>query len=165
MDIKKKLNTLELGNEYGSLLSIRPDKYATEDDSGAYVYHDSVEFYMMGYDEENAPSVEKTLTFEQLKALADYLNARIAEIESKQSKQLMFNLDYGYIEVISVIHFKYSNYPFKFSLLSGLLVAREPIKAEIELTIQQTKNSNDPKLKQQALDLERKIQEKENAKL
>lgn len=86
MDIKKKLNTLELGNEYGSLLSIKPDKYATEDDSGAYVYHDSVEIYMMGYDEENAPSVEKTLTFEQLKALADYLNARIAEIESKQSK-------------------------------------------------------------------------------
>ena len=41
---------------------------------------------MGGYDEENAPSVEKTLTFEQLKALADYLNARIAEIESKQSK-------------------------------------------------------------------------------
>ena len=41
----------------------------------------------------------------------------------------------------------------------------EPTKSEIESTIQQAKNSNDPKLKQQALDLERKIQEKENAKL
>ena len=86
MDIKKKLNTLTLGNEYGSLLSIKPDKYATEDDSGVYVYHDSVEIYMMGYDEKNAPSVEKTLTFEQLKELAAYLNEQIAEIESKQSK-------------------------------------------------------------------------------
>lgn len=88
MDIKKKLNTLKLGNEYGSYLYIKPDKYVTEDDSGerSYVYHDSVEISMGGYDEENAPSVEKTLTFEQLKALADYLNARIAEIESKQSK-------------------------------------------------------------------------------
>ena len=77
----------------------------------------------------------------------------------------MLHLDYRYIEVISVIHFTYSNYPFKFSLLSGALVAREPTKAEIESTIQQAKNNNDPKLKQQALDLERKIQEKENAKL
>lgn len=41
----------------------------------------------------------------------------------------------------------------------------EPTKTEIESTIQQAKNSNDPKLKQQALDLERKIQEQENAKL
>ena len=77
----------------------------------------------------------------------------------------ILHLDYRYIEVISVIHFTYSNYPFKFSLLSGSLVAREPIKAEIGLTIQQAKNSNNPKLKQQALDLERKIQEQENAKL
>lgn len=38
-------------------------------------------------------------------------------------------------------------------------------QSRIELTIQQTKNSNNPKLKQQALDLERRIQEKENAKL
>lgn len=44
---------------------------------------DSVEIYMSGYDEENAPSVEKTLTIEQLKALATYLNERIAEIKSK----------------------------------------------------------------------------------
>lgn len=83
MDIKKKLNTLTLGNEYGSLLSIKPDKYVTKDDSGSYVYHDSVEVSMLGYDEENAPGVEKTLTIEQLKALAAYLNERIAEIESK----------------------------------------------------------------------------------
>lgn len=41
----------------------------------------------------------------------------------------------------------------------------EPTKTEIESTIQQAKNSNDPKLKQQALDLERKIQEQEHAKL
>ena len=86
MDIKKKLNTLQLGDEYGSLLYIKPDKYVTTDDSGSYVYHDSVEVSMLGYDEENAPSVEKTLTFEQLKELAAYLNERIAEIESKQSK-------------------------------------------------------------------------------
>jgi hypothetical protein len=52
-----------------------------------------------------------------------------------------------------------------FGLISGALVAIEPTETEIELTIQQAKNSNDPKLKQQALDLERKIQEKENAKL
>ena len=83
MKIQRTLNTLQLGDEYGSYLSVKPDKYATEDDSGAYVYHNSVEIYMLGYDEENAPSVEKTLTFEQLKALAAYLNERIAEIESK----------------------------------------------------------------------------------
>ena len=83
MKIQRTLNTLQLGDEYGSYLSVKPDKYATEDDSGAYVYHDSVEIYMLGYDEENAPSVEKTLTFEQLKALTAYLNERIAEIESK----------------------------------------------------------------------------------
>ena len=83
MKIQRTLNTLQLGDEYGSYLSVKPDKYATEDDSGAYVYHDSVEIYMLGYDEENAPSVGKTLTFEQLKALAAYLNERIAEIESK----------------------------------------------------------------------------------
>ena len=52
-----------------------------------------------------------------------------------------------------------------FGLISGALIAIEPTETEIELTIQQAKNSNDPKLKQQALDLERKIQEKENAKL
>lgn len=85
MDIKKKLNTLELGNEYGEYVYIKPDKYATEDDSGerSYVYHDSVEISMGGYD---YPRIQKTLTFEQLKALVAYLNERIAEIESKQSK-------------------------------------------------------------------------------
>ena len=84
MDIKKKLNTLELGNEYGKYVYIKPDKYAIEDDSGerGYVYHDSVEISMGGYDEEN-PSFYKTLTFEQLKELAAYLNERIADIESK----------------------------------------------------------------------------------
>ena len=41
----------------------------------------------------------------------------------------------------------------------------EYTQSRIESTIQQAKNSNNPKLKQQALDLERKIQEKENAKL
>ena len=46
-----------------------------------------------------------------------------------------------------------------------LFAGTEPTKSQIESTIQQAKNSNDPKLKQQALDLERKIQEKENAKL
>lgn len=50
-------------------------------------------------------------------------------------------------------------------LIAGAFTAIEPTKSEIESTIQQAKNSNDPKLKQQALDLERKIQEKENAKL
>lgn len=77
----------------------------------------------------------------------------------------ILHFDYRYIEVISVIHFTYSNYPFKFSLLSGSLVARESIKAEIGLTIQQAKNSNDPKLKQQALDLERKIQKKRKCQI
>ena len=82
MDIKKKLNTLELGNEYGKYVYIQPDKYATEDDSGehSYVYHDSVAISMGGYDHAR---VEKTLTFEQLKELAAYLNEQIAEIESK----------------------------------------------------------------------------------
>lgn len=47
----------------------------------------------------------------------------------------------------------------------GLFAETEPTKSQIESTIQQAKNSNNPKLKQQALDLERKIQEKENAKL
>lgn len=83
MKIQRNFNTLQLGDEYGAYLSVKPDKYVTEDDSGTYVYHDSVEIYMSGYDEENAPSVEKTLTIEQLKALATYLNERIAEIESK----------------------------------------------------------------------------------
>ena len=85
MKIQRTLDTLRLGDEYGSYLSVKPDKYVTEDDSGSlrYIYHDSVEIYMGGYDEENAPSVEKTLTVEQLKALAAYLNERIAEIESK----------------------------------------------------------------------------------
>lgn len=83
MKIQQTLDTLRLGDEYGSYLSVKPDKYVTEDDSGSYVYHDSVEIYMGGYDEEKAPSVEKTLTVEQLKALAAYLNERIAEIESK----------------------------------------------------------------------------------
>lgn len=50
-------------------------------------------------------------------------------------------------------------------IVLGLFAGSEPTKSDIELTIQQAKNSNDPKLKQQALDLERKIQEKENAKL
>lgn len=83
MKIQRTLDTLQLGDKYGSYLSVKPDKYVTEDDSGAYVYHDSVEIHMGGYDEENAPSVEKTLTIEQLKALAAYLNERIADIESK----------------------------------------------------------------------------------
>lgn len=83
MDIKKKLNTLELGNEYGSYLYIKPNKYVTEDDSGGRGYHDSVAISMGGYDYQR---VEKTLTFEQLKELAAYLNEQIAEIESKQSK-------------------------------------------------------------------------------
>lgn len=50
-------------------------------------------------------------------------------------------------------------------IVLGLFAGTEPTKSQIESTIQQAKNSNDPKLKQQALDLERKIQEKENAKL
>ena len=83
MDIKKKLNTLELGNKYGEYVHIKPDKYSTEDDSGERGYHDSVAISMGGYDYQR---VEKTLTFEQLKALADYLNEQVAEIESKQSK-------------------------------------------------------------------------------
>ena len=85
MKIQRTLDTLQLGDEYGSYLSVKPDKYVTEDDSSerGYVYHDSVEIHMGGYDEENAPSVEKTLTIEQLKALAAYLNERIADIESK----------------------------------------------------------------------------------
>lgn len=85
MDIKKKLNTLELGNKYGEYVYIKPDKYATEDDSGesGYVYHDSVAISMGGYDYQR---IEKTLTFEQLKELASYLNEQVAEIESKQSK-------------------------------------------------------------------------------
>lgn len=88
MDIKKKLNTLELGNEYGEYFYIQPYKYATEDDSGerGYVYHDSVDISMSGYYEENPAFLSQTLTFEQLKELASYLNERIAEIESKQSK-------------------------------------------------------------------------------
>ena len=84
MDIKKQLNTLELVNEHGTYFYIQPYKYVTEDDSGerCYVYHDSVEISMGGYYEENPPYVE-ILTFEQLKALAAYLNERIADIESK----------------------------------------------------------------------------------
>lgn len=51
-------------------------------------------------------------------------------------------------------------------LIAALFAASAPpTQSEIESTIQQAKNSNDPKLKQQALDLERKIQEQENAKL
>ena len=51
-------------------------------------------------------------------------------------------------------------------IVCGLIAASAPpTQSEIESTIQQAKNSNDPKLKQQALDLERKIQEQENAKL
>lgn len=46
MDIKKKLNTLELGNKYGEYVHIKPDKYATEDDSGERGYHDSVAIFM-----------------------------------------------------------------------------------------------------------------------
>lgn len=84
MDIKKQLNTLELVNEYGTYFYIQPYKYATEDDSGKcnYVYHNSVEISMGGYNEEN-PAFYQTLTFEQLKELAAYLNERIADIESK----------------------------------------------------------------------------------
>lgn len=51
-------------------------------------------------------------------------------------------------------------------LIAALFASSDPpTQSEIESTIQQAKNSNDPKLKQQALDLERKIQEQENAKL
>ena len=51
-------------------------------------------------------------------------------------------------------------------LIAALFAASDPpTQSEIESTIQQAKNSNDPKLKQQALDLERKIQEQEKAKL
>lgn len=52
-----------------------------------------------------------------------------------------------------------------FGFIAVLFAASEPTQSDIEATIQQAKNSNDPKLKQQALDLERKIQEKENTKL
>lgn len=62
---------------------------------------------------------------------------------------------FGYFVLIFIV----------FGLIAGLLAASEPTQSEIESTIQQAKNSNDPKLKQQASDLERKIQEKENAKL
>lgn len=54
-----------------------------------------------------------------------------------------------------------------FGVIVGFFAKNKPIytQSAIESTIQQAKNSNDSKLKQQALDLERKIQEKENAKL
>lgn len=52
-----------------------------------------------------------------------------------------------------------------FGLIAALFAASAPTQSDIESTIQKAKNSNEPKLKQQALDLERKIQEQENAKL
>lgn len=86
MNIENTPYGLKLGSEYGEYLLIRNDIYThVEYDKygNSYIEKEaSVEIHMSAFDEENVPSVSKTLTFAQLKALADFCNQRISDIEA-----------------------------------------------------------------------------------
>lgn len=91
MNIEKKTNSLQFGNEYGTYFIIKNDTYidVVYDDNGNYSHltkEESVEIFMGEFDEENAPRVSKTLTFAQLKELADFCNQRIANIQASVTK-------------------------------------------------------------------------------
>lgn len=94
MNIEQKFGGLCLGNEYGSYLIIKNDTFNhVEYDNGkSYLEKDeSVEICMGEFDEEDAPQVSKTLTFEQLKALADFCNKRIADIEAAKLSERLYH--------------------------------------------------------------------------
>lgn len=76
MNIERKSDSLQFGNEYGTYFIIKNETYTN------VVYGETVEICMGAYDEEDAPQVSKTLTFAQLKELADFCNQRIANIEA-----------------------------------------------------------------------------------
>lgn len=83
MNIENTPYGLKLGSEYGEYLLIRNDIYTHVEYGNSYIEKEaSVEIHMSAFDEENVPSVSKTLTFAQLKALADFCNQRIADIEA-----------------------------------------------------------------------------------
>lgn len=84
MNIERKSDSLQFCNEYGTCFIIKNDiRYdVVYDDNGKshLKQEESVEIFMSEFDEENAPRVSKTLTFAQLKELADFCNQRIANI-------------------------------------------------------------------------------------
>lgn len=82
MNIEKKSDSLQFGNEYGTYFIIKNDTHTD------VVYGETVEIFMGSYDEEDAPQVSKTLTFAQLKELADFCNQRIANIQAGVTKYI-----------------------------------------------------------------------------
>ena len=90
MNIERKSNSLQFGNEYGTYFIIKNDTHTdvVYDDNGDshLKKEESVELFMGAYDEEDAPQVSKTLTFAQLKELADFCNQRIANIQAGVTK-------------------------------------------------------------------------------
>ena len=90
MNIEKKPDSLQFGNEYGTCFIIRNDTHTdvVYDDNGKshLKQEESVEIFMSEFDEEHAPRVSKTLTFAQLKELADFCNQRIANIQASVTK-------------------------------------------------------------------------------
>jgi hypothetical protein len=84
MNIERKSDSLQFCNEYGTCFIIKNDIHydVVYDDNGKshLKQEESVEIFMSEFDEENAPRVSKTLTFAQLKELADFCNQRIANI-------------------------------------------------------------------------------------
>ena len=90
MNIEKKTDSLQFGNEYGTCFIIRNDTHTDvvydDNDKPHLKQEESVEIFMSEFDEENAPRVSKTLTFAQLKELADFCNQRIANIQAGVTK-------------------------------------------------------------------------------
>ena len=93
IELNEKDCSLTLGNEYGECLSFSIGKIAVRNDNGDWVedkdgnlvFEDTIEFSGLAYDEENAPSIDKTLTLDQVKALAKFLNGFLDGIEVKRS--------------------------------------------------------------------------------
>ena len=82
IELNEKDCSLTLGNEYGERLSFSIGKIAVRNDNGDFfkdedenfIFENTIEFSGLGYDEEHASFIEKTLTLEQVKALAKFLN-------------------------------------------------------------------------------------------
>ena len=91
IELNEKDCSLTLGNEYGECLSFSIGKIAVQNDNGDFVkdedgnfvFEKTIEFSGLAYDEENAPSIDKTLTLEQVKALASFLNGFLDDLEKK----------------------------------------------------------------------------------
>lgn len=91
IELNEKDCSLTLGNEYGERLTFSIGKIAIRNDNGNWVedkdgnlvFEDTIKFSGLAYDEENAPSIDKTLTLDQVKALASFLNGFLERFEQK----------------------------------------------------------------------------------